>query len=282
MKAIFAPKKLVATLAVAAVLLAAESLSPLWAQTSQKLPPEAEKVHVVLLVNGTDKNIGQTCIHDIRALKTVLRSAFAKDAKRLVIHDLTVNNPKTKKLYTADEVLTYLKGMRIGNNDIVMVYQSGHGCVLDLKKPENTQLLFIDGGNVNRMVVEQIILAKNPRAMLVLTDCCSTFGGRAANAAEVRSPTAVTPNVQTVRNLLLKTTGVVSITAAQDGKSASSGHTGPNPGGADGAFTVAFLRLLCKTNVTYANWGQFFPALRSETGKASNGGQYARAFQLPR
>jgi hypothetical protein len=283
MKPLLTPKKVVVGVAVAALLLVLESTSLLWAQANQKLPAEADKLHVVLMVNGTDKSIGATCLHDVQALKKVLRTAFAKDAKRLVIHDLTLTNPKTKKLYTANEIIGYLKGMQVGKNDNVLVYHSGHGCVYDAKKPEHTHTLFIDGGSVNRMVVEQAVLAKKPRSLIILTDCCSVFRGPRAMAAEGRPATpAMSVNVQTVRNLMLKTAGVVSITAADDGKEASSGHTGPNPSGADGAFTVAFLRLLCKTNATYSNWGQFYPALRSETGKASNGGQYARAFQLPR
>src|SRR4051812_35027779 len=55
---------------------------------------EANKLHVVLLVNGTDKNIGLTCQHDIQAMRLVLRSAFARDSRRLVIHDLTTRNRK--------------------------------------------------------------------------------------------------------------------------------------------------------------------------------------------
>src|SRR5262249_32622937 len=97
------------------------------------------------------------------------------------------------------------------------------------------------------------------------------------------SPVALdneTPNTKTVRNLLLKTSGIVSITAAQDGKEAKAGYKGANPGHAGSAFTVALTRLWYRHDVTFTTWKEFFPRLRDETRQASGGQHQARAFRL--
>ncbi len=88
-------------------------------------------------------------------------------------------------------------------------------------------------------------------------------------------------NVQTVRNLVLKEARIVSITAAEDGKSAVAMFNGANPGDAGSAFTVALMRLWYTPDQTFTTWSHIFPALRRETGLASGGAHLARAFQLP-
>ena len=216
-------------------------------------------------------------------MEAVLKTAFAKESKRLVVHNLTAKNPKTGKLYAGKEVLDYLKSMKVGTNDNVLVFHSGHGGIADAKNPEKTHHLYIDGGEVDRWAIQQLVLAKKPRSLIVLTDCCSAWEGRGPQSATDggRLPNTVGPNLQTVRSLVLKPVGVVSITAADDGKLAIAGYSGANPGKAGSAFTVAMLRLWYRNDVTYTSWSQFFPSLRTETGKASNGQHMARAFQLP-
>jgi hypothetical protein len=127
------------------------------------------------------------------------------------------------------------------------------------------------------------VLAAKPRGLIILTQCCSGYEGRGLQPAldSARAKPEV-PNNRTVRNLVLGLAGVVSITAADDGKTSWTGWNGPNPGQAGCGFTVAMVRLWYRHDVTFTTWKQFFPVLRSETGKASNGQQFARAFELPR
>lgn len=278
-------KKFTAAALLAVLLLGVQTCNLAQAQTRPTRPAEADKLHVILLVNGTDKSIGVTCLHDIQGMRSTLAAAFAKDTKRIVIHNLAGKNGRTGKLFSDQEVMAYIKNMKIGNNDNVLVYHSGHGGCSDPKNPEKSHGLAIDGGTVNRFDIETTLWNKKPRAVIVLTDCCSVFPAGSEGASATSGTGRPAPdklNVQTVRNLLLKTTGLVSITAADNGKEASSGHVGPDPAKADGAFTVALLRLWYRQDVTYTSWRQFFPALRTETGKASGGKQFAHAFRLPK
>lgn len=246
--------------------------------------PMADRVHVILLVNGTDKNIGKSCLRDIQGVRNTISGAMAKDRSKLVIHNLAGRNARTGRLFSANEIMAYLKNIKVGHNDTVMVYHAGHGGISDVRRPEQTHMLFVDGGQLSRWQIERALLVKRPRSLIVLTDCCSSVARSVPESEGDSNPTlgfGHGPNFRTVYNLLVKTVGFVSITAALDGKEASDAAKVANPANASGNFTVALLRLMYRSDVTFTNWAQFYPVLRTETGRVSGGRQYARAFRLP-
>jgi hypothetical protein len=264
--------------ALATLLLALGTLSPAWAQPGPGVPAEADKLHVVLLVDGSDGN-GPACLKDVEGMRAALEAAFAKDPQRLVLHDLAGKNPKSGKLYTPAEVMQYLMGLKVGKNDNVLVFHSGHGGILDRKGPEASFVLTIDRGKLYRLEIQKVLQESQPRAVICLTDCCSSFVREQAAANGQALQLAPAFNAATIRNLLLRPVGLVSVTAAEDGTAGIAAYYGPNPGQAGSAFSVALLRLWYG-ETTYDSWEQFFPALRTETGAASNGSHFARAFHL--
>jgi hypothetical protein len=269
------------TATVAALLLSLQAFNPLWAQNGNTRPAEADRLHVVLLVAGNDGGIGNADMKDIESMRHAINVAFAKDKNRVVYHDLTGINKKTGKVYSANEIMAHLRGMKIGKNDNVLVFHSGHGGIADKEHPEESHILTVDGGRLARRDIRNILSAKQPRALMILTDCCSSYMNvPRALAAEQDVPAAVAVNVATVRNLLLKPAGLVNITAAKDGTEAVAASQGANPGQAGSAFTVAMMRLWYRMDVTFTSWEQMFPALRSETVMASGGRHEARAFQI--
>src|SRR5205807_4895546 len=122
--------------AVTAALLALQALAPAFAQPESKHPAEADKVHVVLLVAGADSNIGNADMADVAAMRHAISASFASDKKRVVFHDLTGKNPATGRHYTGPEIVGRLKKMKVGNNDTVLVFHSGHGGINDKNRPE--------------------------------------------------------------------------------------------------------------------------------------------------
>src|SRR5205823_6189863 len=136
--------------AVTGALLALQALAPAFAQTGPAHPAEADKVHVVLLVAGADSNIGNADMADIAAMRHAISASFAGDKKRVVFHDLTGKNPATGQHYTGPQILERLKRMKVGHNDTVLVFHSGHGGIQDKKHPEATHILTVDGGQVAR------------------------------------------------------------------------------------------------------------------------------------
>ena len=267
-------RKLLLAATVTAALLALQIFTPAFAQPGPKYSAEADKVHVVLLVAGADSNIGNADMADVAAMRHAISASFASDRKRVVFHDLTGKNPATGRHYTGPEILARLKRMKVGSNDTVLVFHSGHGGISDKKHPEASHVLTVDGGQVNRIDIMNTVLAHQPRALIILTDCCSSFMGSQV------SLTDETVNTKTVRNLLLRPVGVISITAAEDGKEAQASYKGTNPANAGSAFTVALTRLWYRHDVTFTSWKTFFPMLRQETKAASGGTHQARAFRL--
>jgi len=248
-------------------------------------------------VAGNDSGIGNADLKDVAAMRSAINAAFAKDRKRVVYHDLARVNKKTGKPYSSDEILAHLKSMKVGQNDNILVFHSGHGCITDKNRPEETHILFVDGGSFARKDIRSILWDKQPRALMILTDCCSSFTKAAAvkitldeeeeqELVEVafvdqsRASKGPSLNAATIRNLLLKPVGLVNITAAQDGVMAIAGFKGENPGQAGSAFTVALMRLWYSRNATFTSWEQMFPKLRNETNRASGGQHHARAFQI--
>jgi hypothetical protein len=268
-------RKVLIPVAVAAMLLAMQAVSPSWATAKGDRRAQADKVHVVLLVCTNASDIGDADARDVAAMRKAIEESFYGDSDRVVFHDLTGNNPKTGEWYSTQEILDYLRDMQIGSNDNVLVYHSGHGAILNPRQPEATQVLVTNGARLIRKDVMDAVLAHHPRGFIMMTDCCSSYAGAAHEA-----PDAATLNVGTVRSLLLSPVGIVSLTAAEDGRTATATYVGSNPGCAGSAFTVAFLRLCYREDVTYLSWESMFPVLRQETGDASGGRHYARAFQI--
>lgn len=266
--------------ALVALAMSLQTFSPAQAQVGKgQYPDEADKIHLILLVAGYSDGIGGPCLNDCKAIKATLEASLTK--KQLAVYDFTGKNPKTDQWYTPKEVIETVKGMRVGKNDSVFIYHSGHGEIGDRKQPEASHRLFIDKGQITRMQLQKPIEAMQPRSIIFLTDCCSNFREfKAADGGVRELQGASGPNVKTVRNLMLRPVGVVSITAAEDGRSAIATYKGPNPAKAGSAFTVAMLRLWYNQDATYASWEQFFPVLKTETGKASGGQHLARAFQI--
>lgn len=228
---------------------------------------EADKVHVVLLVYGKDGAFGAACRKDVSAFAKMLDQGFEQKADRLVFHDYTGLNPATFRPWTPREVLADLKEMKVGTNDAIVLYHSGHGMIADPKSPEASQIVLTDEGPIERGELLQILKAKHARGLVLLTDCCSSYPQTPVARHVTRTNLAY--NARTIQALFLQVRGLISITAAEPGDGATPAHVGSNPGQASSAFTVALLRLMCNQDRSYANWTELFPALHQETADAS-------------
>jgi hypothetical protein len=241
--------------------------------------PEAAKLHLILLGDENDPGIGANCKRDVDAVRSLLQDRFARQPERLVLHDLTGD------AWTPERVLDYLNNhLRIGPNENVLVFHSGHG---GIRRQTNPAEVFVLGLNSHRDIarayIVQAIERQRPRALILLTDCCSNYFGLAGptlamtDARALADPTLCWPTVQ---DLLLRTRGRIDITAAEPGTTALASHTGFDDTGAQSAFTDALLRLWTDHTRFYASWHEFFPVLRQETYETSHHQHKAYAFAL--
>lgn len=276
-------KRILRTMVTAALLSVAflGAAAPAWCQTGPiaggmaiSTPAEADRVHLIVTgytrLNGDD--IGPDCRADVTALQAMFSAAFQGPMRnRLEIH------PLYGDAWSADKIQQYLREMPIGGNDVVVFYHSGHGGIQDAAHPVDTHSLLVNRGVLHRGEIEKLLLSRNCRGVILLTDCCSSLPqlGRPRGGAGQEANL----NRETVRNLFLRMRGLVDITAAEVGSAAAAGNNLHDFGGARGAFTVAFLKVASETHV-YASWQDFFPALRQMTRTASAGRHQAQAFTI--
>jgi Caspase domain len=278
-------KRMFRTMMMAALLTVAifgGGLATAWSQTgptggggiSANTSVEADKVHLIVTgytkVNGED--IGPDCRADLTAVQAMFSSTFQGSWRnRLEIH------PLYGDAWTADKIRQYLQDMPLGTNDVVVFYHAGHGSIQDPSRPVDTHSLLVNQGILRRGEVKRLLLGRNCRGVIILTDCCSSMPQFGNDRSMSASPEPRL-NRETVRNLFLRLRGMVDITAAEVGTNAGNTQM-DNFAGARGAFTVAFLKVASETHV-YTHWQDFFPALRQMTQTSSGGRHQAQAFTI--
>jgi hypothetical protein len=239
---------------------------------------EAARLHLILLGDENDPAIGWNCTQDVDAVRRLFLQAFAGQPGRLVIHDLTGD------AWSPSRVLDFLYGrLDLGPNESVLLYHSGHGSILVADQPyEGSLLLLNSGAKIRRADLRQALERQHPRALILLTDCCSSYFiyGRAVPEQSGWKPTTPALTWATVRNLLLRTRGQIDLTAAGPGTTASAGHDGFDTTGAQSAFTDALLRLWTDPSRVFTSWREFFPVLQEQTYEASAHHHRAYAFTL--
>ncbi len=251
---------------------------------------EAANVHVLIVGDTNDggpNGVGPACRKDVQAFQHFLRMTEAAHPDlrgRIKAHVLTGRRSSPAS------VRAYYRNLRSGPNDNLLFYLTSHGAMRrGAASPEEAHVLNLntgmgDTGRMTRAEVRRLMQQKRPRGIIILTDVCSSYCGETsavrANTTVRRAAPGTAPNRDTVRNLLFRAPRLVSITAAQDGRTASCGHVGTAFGDASSAFTVALLHVCCDPQRTFASWNELFPALRYETYTASGRQHWARHFLL--
>lgn len=159
----------------------------------------------------------------------------------------------------------------VGRNDVLLFYYSGHGAT----DPQKGHFLATSGGNLRRSDLVHWMQIKNPRLIVLLTDCCSSMAtyvppwGFASKGDAAR----------TMRSLLFDAGGEVNITAATYDEDTQQGEYGwfvnyrlPNgaivPGG--GVFTMSLCHVIEFTPFErldvdrdgIVSWREIMPPLR--------------------
>ncbi len=184
-------------------------------------------------------------------------------------------------------VLDYFRKLKASPQDTLVFYYTGHGGFYpekghllamrnyyDLKTGRQTKYAVVD-----RKELLAAMARHNPRAMIVLTDCCASTqlplvpGGDKKTPPDMNRKPVLNGNGQgeLLRDLFFKSRGVVNITAARTGTAAEGRR---NEGGSH--FTVALWKLLKEKPQPFdrdkngvVEWKEFFPALENLTEQES-------------
>jgi Caspase domain len=225
--------------------------------------PASGVIHA-LLVGDSDSSLGDSVTRDVAALGGALRSAFIAHPRLVQLHVLTSSHA------TAAAIESFLKDLNSGPDDTLLVFFSGHGEV----RPEVGHVLnFTNPDEKGRKILPRddllgLMKAKNPRLIVLLTDCCSTIRQRHVAPAPRAPGLGGPPKWAVAGCLLLQHRGVVDITASCPGQPAW-----PNSLGIGGLFTESLVELLDASNLElldqnkdgFVEWDEFYPELQKHT-----------------
>jgi len=233
--------------AVPSVLLAAALLGR--AAAADPVPPGA-RVHALILVDSHDPNIGKAVAVDGRDVRNALKDGFKGREKLLSLTVLDGDGA------TPDAVTRYYRDLKVGPDDTILFYYSGHGGTDRLKG----HFLWTQRRSIVRSDLLGEIRAKKARLTVFMTDCCANF----CEIPQER-PRAVGIEWDTLKSLLLRHRGIVDVNASSIGEVAWCDREGS-------LFTRAVLVGLGKTPADlggesggFVHWEDFFRYTRVET-----------------
>jgi hypothetical protein len=227
-------------------------------------PSDPPTVHLVAIGDlDVGGKFGTKVAEDARNTIAIFEKAFVKAGK--------ANQLKTSLLLgkevTPDNVLDVIAKLDVQDNDTLVVLYSGHGGTRrDLK-----HVLTFRHGPLTRERLLSGMKAKNPRLMVLLTDCCSG-GIDAPSVVPKYEPRSMKDGDimewSTVECLFLRHSGLVDLTAAEPGFNGKLDRRKPGS-----LFTNALLRILKtphdelvrhldKDSDGHLQWDEILPQLR--------------------
>jgi hypothetical protein len=271
--------------AIIAIALVLAIRVPAWSQEGD----EANHVHFLIVADTLDsksKLLGLDL--DSKSMQETLRKALGQQGYRegkqgrFTITVLEGTNASEQRIFH------YYRNLQAApKKDTLVFYYTGHGgFYIDRGHRFNLKNWLLEGGKtkayaaeVDRSDLMAAMARHEPRALIVLTDCCATVG--AATLASERKQTkedafndlAAFPegNGEVVRDLFYRSKGVINITAARTGTPASGDR---KKGGS--FFTVALVQILRAGSANLdrngnqvVEWDEVFPALARRTEKES-------------
>lgn len=187
-------------------------------------PSHAQRVHLLVAGDTNDRNIGKGVGHDLDntvvAFFILLREGQL-DHSRIDGDDLSTAN-----------VLSAIDRIRLKPDDTLVFFWAGHGA----SDAQGHYLQMPRGGNLYRSTLLGALKKKNPRLVVLLTDCCNVLSESTAGLPPVSpsSPDAKRKTAPLMEELLLKPHGVVDINAAAPGEVALGTKEG-------GLFTLSLI-----------------------------------------
>ncbi len=229
--------------------------------TSQAAPDELKKLHIVMVFDTDDKVLRDSLAIDIWRLKRFVQASFPADR-----HSLPAKAIFTGRRVTRDNILAYVKSMKVTPAEGILFLYGGHG-ELDPQKRHYFKLTH--GKKLTRDELRGALEARKAGLVVLLTDCCSSVCRAEPRDVEcrggpgqARGPQVLSP---TIRQLFFQARGTVDVTAATEDLSWCDYEKG-------GIFTRSLCRMLGQKldkldakGRGFITWQDFFPQLQRDT-----------------
>lgn len=216
---------------------------------------DAQTIHSLLVIMDADASIGPSVAADMKKVENLLRDI---NAKRVCHVEKTVLRSRVDTA-TADEIKRWLKNVRPGSDDVVFVYFSGHGGMLN-----NKTYIALQGNILYRSeLVRDMESARNCRLKILITDACSSEVGR-------ESPPTLNPTLESaLRDLFVLHKGFLHLSAATEGEYAWGTSPNPQGRGGGGFFTLSLVNTIYEypdpDGNGFVSWKEVFEATKKKT-----------------
>ena len=194
-------------------------------------PKAGARVFVVHIVDNKDETIGDKIETNIGLMKQLFQSNV--EAKRIAQYVLISEKargdngeweqqPENRRC-NALNILNTVQGLSISENDTLFVYYQGHGGYSGKREHWNLdtsagQIFKLDGDDLLRSALVRLMLAKNARMTILISDCCnskSTF--ESDYVPRMRTASFVMEGWTKLESLLFCHAGFVDVTSASRG-----------------------------------------------------------------
>lgn len=174
------------------------------------LPASAQTLQAILIADTNDASIGVSVKKDFENLKRVLQAVSTYTGMKLELQALEGNAVTLANMRTA------VNNIKVGTNDTVFFYYSGHGFRTQASKSRYPYLYVSQQGQA----FEEIIAAlrkKTPRLLIAVTDSCNNLADLPV-AAAMRSMSAPPDYKKTYSRLWLDAAGEIVIASSSEGE----------------------------------------------------------------
>ena len=255
--------------------------TPDWAEHSINIitvprgePPrersQTAKVHLVLAADINDlDNVGRQVWADAHNVRVFFEDNIA--SSRLNVVDL--EQRRGGNLLTKNDMLQAIRNLNANSDDAIVFFFSGHGAIDSVAG----QYFHLGSGDqVFRSEILDALKSQRARLTVLVSDCCSNRHD-VEPSVRPRPPRVQSRGVGEIKGirplietLFFEASGVVNITAAEDGTygfiyPSDSRYEGDTHKGS--VFTWNFRGVLNAEMNTSKNWRQIFPLVREATNE---------------
>lgn len=178
----------------------------------------AQATYALVVLIDSDVSISESVAKDAETVQKALGILQSEGISQL---NMTIMRSSERKVTTSD-MIEWIGNIDPSDDDVVMVYYSGHGFIDD----QNRHFLsFEEGDTISRTGIISRLQEINCRLRILITDCCSNL---------VSLPTPITGSPRSIgerqdkeyyRDLFINHKGFLDVTAASEGEYAWGNST---------------------------------------------------------
>lgn len=222
------------------------------------------QLKIIVFGDTNDPSIGQSVTADIKSYKklaTDIKAAVENDGVRTTLDIYSGDNCSYSQLNE------YLNNLSC-EDDIILFIYNGHGGRSHADESKYPRMCLASSYESNWMKVSDLnerLRRKNPRLMVVVTDCCNSYYDRQRGSNESAFGASINQyNGQGLRQLFLNNVGEVCITGASPGEYGWGGTNG-------GMLSLSFINQIYKADSQEdsANWQDLIQTVSDDTYNTS-------------